>query len=97
MNTRELRQFIAKNTSLNLTQAKEATDALVAGIQKALVEKEGKCYLDGIGTFEISQREARTGRNPSTGEALQIAAYKKVSFRASRELKAVCNPEKVAE
>ena len=43
--------------------------------------------IDGLGTLEVRKREARTGRNPATGETMQIAASKKVAFRPAKELK----------
>ena len=50
--------------------------------------KQGdRIRIGGLGTLEVRQREARTGRNPATGEAMQIAASKKVAFRPAKELK----------
>ena len=50
--------------------------------------KQGdRIRINGLGTLEVRKREARTGRNPATGEAMQIAASKKVAFRPSKELK----------
>jgi DNA-binding protein HU-beta len=50
--------------------------------------KQGdRIRINGLGTLEVRKREARTGRNPATGETLQIAACKKVAFRPAKELK----------
>ena len=50
--------------------------------------KQGdRIRINGLGTLEVRKREARTGRNPATGEAMQIAASKKVAFRPAKELK----------
>jgi DNA-binding protein HU-beta len=50
--------------------------------------KQGdRIRINGLGTLEVRKREARTGRNPATGEALQIAASRKVAFRPAKELK----------
>jgi DNA-binding protein HU-beta len=50
--------------------------------------KQGdRIRIGGLGTLEVRQREARTGRNPATGEAMQIAASKKVAFRPAKELR----------
>jgi DNA-binding protein HU-beta len=50
--------------------------------------KQGdRIRINGLGTLEVRKREARTGRNPATGEALEIAASKKVAFRPAKELK----------
>jgi len=50
--------------------------------------KQGdRIRINGLGTLEVRKREARTGRNPATGETLQIAASKKVAFRPAKELK----------
>jgi DNA-binding protein HU-beta len=50
--------------------------------------KQGnRIRIGGLGTLEVRKREARTGRNPATGESMQIAASKKVAFRPAKELK----------
>jgi DNA-binding protein HU-beta len=51
------------------------------------LKRGDRIRINGLGTLEVRKREARTGRNPATGEALQIAAGKKVAFRPARELK----------
>jgi DNA-binding protein HU-beta len=51
------------------------------------LKRGDRIRINGLGTLEVRKREARTGRNPATGEALQIAASKKVAFRPAKELK----------
>lgn len=69
---------------------KKDTDALVrqvfATVQEQLVA-EGEVSIPGFGVFRVKATEARTGRNPQTGEALEIAASKKVSFKVAKGLK----------
>jgi DNA-binding protein HU-beta len=68
---------------------KQAQDMLV-GMVETMTEhlKRGdRIRINGLGTLEVRQREARTGRNPATGEMMQIAASKKVAFRPAKELK----------
>ena len=52
------------------------------------LKRGDRIRINGLGTLEVRQREARTGRNPATGEMMQIAASKKVAFRPAEELKA---------
>jgi DNA-binding protein HU-beta len=68
---------------------KQAQDLLV-GMVETMTEhlKRGdRIRISGLGTLEVRHREARTGRNPATGEMMQIAASKKVAFRPAKELK----------
>ena len=68
---------------------KQAQDMLV-GMVETMTEhlKRGdRIRINGLGTLEVRQRGARTGRNPATGEMMQIAASKKVAFRPAKELK----------
>ena len=51
------------------------------------LRKGDRIRIGGLGTLEVRKREARTGRNPATGETMQIAASKKVAFRPAKELK----------
>jgi DNA-binding protein HU-beta len=59
---------------------------LVDGVTRHLKQGD-RVRIGGLGTLEVRQREARTGRNPATGEMMQIAASKKVAFRPAKELK----------
>jgi DNA-binding protein HU-beta len=69
---------------------KKQASALLAGMIETMTThlKSGdRIRISGIGTLEVRQREPRTGRNPATGETMQIAASKKVAFRPAKELK----------
>jgi DNA-binding protein HU-beta len=69
---------------------KKLAQDLLAGMVGSVTShlKQGdRIRIGGLGTLEVRQREARTGRNPATGEAMQIAASKKVAFRPAKELK----------
>lgn len=86
MNKSELIQAVAADAGLTKTQAVQAVDAFEAAITAALA-KGDSVTLVGFGTFAVSERAERTGRNPKTGEALTIAAAKAVKFKAGKTLK----------
>jgi len=86
MNKQELVDAVASAVGISKSAAGEAVDAFVAVVTQAVVEGEG-VQLVGFGTFSTSQRAARTGRNPRTGETLQIAAAKTVKFTAGKAFK----------
>ena len=68
---------------------KKLAQDLLAGMVESVTShlKQGdRIRIGGLGTLEVRQREARTGRNPATGETMHIAARKKVSFRPAKEL-----------
>jgi len=67
-------------------QAQEIVDLIFDSIKSALKKKE-PVAIAGFGILKIKQTKARTGRNPKTGETIQIPAKKKVSFRPAKELK----------
>lgn len=67
-------------------QAKEVVETLFGSITKSLKKKD-PVAISGFGTFKLKQTKARMGRNPKTGEAIQIPAKKKITFRASKDLK----------
>lgn len=86
MNKSQLIKNIA--ASANLTQA-QATAALQA-FETSIIDElatGGEVVLTGFGTFKVTERAARTGRNPKTGESLEIAASKVPSFKAGKALK----------
>jgi nucleoid DNA-binding protein len=86
MNKSELIDEVAKVTC-SKKEAAEAVNATFAAIQKAL-KKGDAVTLVGFGTFGVSKRKARKGRNPQTGEAIKIAAKKVPTFKAGKGLKA---------
>ena len=85
MNKSELIKAIADNAQLSPADAKKALDATLEAIAKA-VKGGDKVALVGFGTFSVSERAAREGHNPATGEKMQIAAKKVVKFKAGAEL-----------
>ncbi|MEF2094418.1 HU family DNA-binding protein [Bacillus sp. CFBP9009] len=86
MNKTELVSSVAAQAKLTKDDAKKVVDALFETITATLA-KEEKIQLVGFGTFEVRDRAARTGRNPQTGEEIQIAASKVPAFKAGKELK----------
>ncbi|WP_332774043.1 HU family DNA-binding protein [Phenylobacterium sp.] len=87
MNTSDLAdRLAASDPNLTKAQAKTLVDALLTGVRDALAAGD-EVNLPGFGKFKVQAKPARTGRNPSTGAAIQIAAGKKVSFSAAKALK----------
>lgn len=90
MKKAELIDAIATKAGITKADANKALDATIATITEALV-KGDKIPLSGFGTFAISERAARTGRNPQTGETVNIAARNAVTFKAAPSLKEAVN------
>ena len=90
MNKSELIDAIAESAGLTKVEAGRAIDATTAAITAAL-KKGDAVTLVGFGTFKASQRAARIGRNPRTGEELKIAARKAPAFTAGKALKDAVN------
>ncbi|MBJ8085058.1 DNA-binding protein [Bacillus wiedmannii] len=86
MNKTELTKVVADKAELTQKDAATATQAVLDAIITALANEE-KVQILGFGTFEVRERSARTGRNPQTGEEMQIAASKAPAFKAGKELK----------
>jgi DNA-binding protein HU-beta len=86
MNKAEIIARIARDAGLTKSDALKAVDALVDNVTKAL-KKGDKVTLVGFGTFAISRRKARAGRNPQTGEPLKIPARRAPRFAAGKALK----------
>ncbi|MBG9812038.1 DNA-binding protein [Bacillus endophyticus] len=86
MNKTELVNAVAEQSELTRQDAAKAIDVLFKTISDTL-SKEEKIQLIGFGTFEVRERAARTGRNPQTGEEMQIAASKVPAFKPGKELK----------
>jgi len=85
MNKAELIDAIASKAGLTKVSAKGALDAFTEVVTKSL-KKGDRVALVGFGTFSVSQRSARTGRNPRTGEPIKIKAKKVAKFKAGSEL-----------
>ena len=90
MNKAELIAAVAESAELSRAEATEAVEATINVITKALQVGEA-VSLVGFGTFEVRERAARTGRNPRTGEAIDIAASKVPAFKAGKALKDAVN------
>ncbi|MBC7801463.1 MAG: HU family DNA-binding protein [Gemmatimonadaceae bacterium] len=91
MNTAELADHIAADHAMNKSQAKTVVDAVFAAIVAAASKGE-EVSLPGFGKFKVAAREARQGRNPATGETIQIAASKKLAFTPAKQVKDAMNP-----
>jgi DNA-binding protein HU-beta len=90
MNKATLIDKIAKDAGITKTAAATAIDSLIHGVTGAL-KKNQRVTLVGFGTFGVSKRKARTGRNPQTGETIQIKAKKSVRFKPGKQLEAALN------
>ena len=90
MNKEELVKEISKKTKLSQKVSSDVLSATLEIIQKT-VAKGKKVTLVGFGTFEARKRAARTGRNPQTGEIIEIKASKAPKFKAGKALKDAIN------
>ncbi len=86
MTKTELVDKMAKDAKVTKAAAGKALDSFVDGVKKAL-KKGDKVTLIGFGTFSVTQRKARKGRNPQTGKEIKIAARKAPKFSAGKALK----------
>ena len=90
MNKNDLIASVASSAGLSKADAAGAVDAVLDGIAGAL-SSGGEVRLVGFGTFSVANRAATTGRNPRTGEAIQIPASKQPKFKAGKALKDAVN------
>ena len=90
MNKTELVAAIAEQAEMTKKDAEKALTAFTEVVTKELKKGE-KIQLVGFGTFEVSERAARTGRNPQTGEEMTIPASKAPKFKAGKALKDLVN------
>ena len=90
MNKRELGEAVAEAFGGNKAMGGAAVDAVVSAVTAALAKGE-KVSIAGFGNFEVRHRAARTGRNPRTGEPVQIAATNAPAFKAAKALKEAVN------
>ena len=90
MNKNDLISQVAEDAGLSKADATKAVDAVFDSISGVL-SKGGEVRLVGFGTFSVAHRKATTGRNPRTGEAIQIAASKQPKFKAGKGLKDAVN------
>ena len=87
MNKAELIAKVAEDAGITKTQANATVDSFVDAVTKSL-KKGDKVTLVGFGTFSVSKRAARNGRNPQTGAVIKIKAKKVAKFKAGKELSA---------
>lgn len=90
MNKTELIEHIANNADISKAAAGRALEATVAAVHRQL-KKGGSVQISGFGSFSVSKRAARAGRNPRTGEVLQIKASKVPKFTPGKALKDALN------
>ena len=90
MNKTELIAAIADRAELSKKDSEKALTAFIDVVAEEL-KKEHKVQLVGFGTFEVSKRAAREGRNPQTGKTMEIAACKAPKFKAGKALKDIVN------
>ena len=86
MNKQELISKIAEKADISRKDATAALTALITSITEALKAGE-KIAIPNLGTFEVRERAARTGKNPRTGEAVEIAAKRLPAFKSAKALK----------
>ena len=91
MNKNDLVASVADDSGLSKSDATRAVDSVFDSITKAL-KKGSEVRLVGFGTFSVSNRKASVGRNPRTGEQIQIPASKQPKFKAGKGLKDSVNP-----
>jgi len=95
MNVTELAEQIASKHGVEKKQARQ----LVEGVFQAVVQaaqKGDEVSIPGFGKFKVAARDARQGRNPATGETIQIAASKKLAFTPAKQVKDAMNPQEEA-
>ncbi|MBR3636888.1 MAG: HU family DNA-binding protein [Lachnospiraceae bacterium] len=91
MNKTELVAAIADQAGLSKKDAEKALNAFTDTVKKELKKKDGKVQLVGFGTFDVTKRAAREGRNPQTGAKMKIKASKAPRFKAGKALKDAVN------
>ncbi|HNT38970.1 MAG TPA: HU family DNA-binding protein [Rubrivivax sp.] len=86
MNKTELIEHIAKQADISKAAAARALEALIGGVRTTL-KKNDSVSIAGFGTFAVTKRKARTGRNPRTGAAIKIKAAKVPKFKPGKALR----------
>jgi DNA-binding protein HU-beta len=90
MNKGDLINKIADQADISKSQAEDALNAALDAISYSL-KKDDSVTIVGFGTFSVSHRDARKGRNPRTGETIQIAAKNSIKFKAGKKLNDAVN------
>ncbi len=91
MNKNDLVSAVSSSAGLSRADASRVVDSVFDNITRSL-QGGNEVRLVGFGTFSVAQRKATTGRNPRTGETIQIPARKQPKFKAGKALKAAVNP-----
>src|SRR5579864_1971532 len=86
MTKADLIEGLANKLGLNKNEAERAVNMVLDDVINALKQGE-RVNISGFGTFSVSTRQARTGRNPKTGESIQITASRSAKFKAGKQLK----------
>lgn len=92
MNVTELADHVASAHEMDKKQAKTVIEAVFTAMVDS-AKKGEEVSIPGFGKFKVASRDARTGRNPATGETIQIAASKKFAFTPAKQLKDAMNAE----
>lgn len=90
MNKGDFVSYIAKKNNCSKVDAERTVDMVTGGIIGALAQGDSVALV-GFGNFSVSNVKARPGRNPRTGEIIQIKAYKQPKFKVGQKLKDACN------
>lgn len=90
MNKDQIIEKVAEDVGITRSQASKAVKCMFDGIVTSL-QQGNKVSVSGFGTFDISNRKARTGRNPQTGEEIQISASRVPKFKAGKAFKEALN------
>ena len=93
MNKAEFTDYISKQQSCTKVEAEKIINSFTSAVISALGE-EKNVELTGFGNFYTGKMGARTGRNPRTGESMELAAYTQPKFKAGQKLKDACNSVK---
>lgn len=93
MNKTELVASVASKAGLSKADAEKAVNATIASIEEAVAGGDSVALI-GFGTFKVSERAARTGVNPATGEKIKIKASKAPTFKAGKAFKEAVNKKK---
>lgn len=96
MNKTDLITHVAQSADMTKVAASRAVDAVLDGIMNVLATGEA-VVIPGFGTFSVAKRAARAGRNPQTGEVLQIAAATMAKFKPGKALKDAVNGAAIVE
>lgn len=92
LNRKELIDKIATTREITKGDAEAALDNVLAGLEAAVIE-DGGAKLVGFGTFEVVDRAPRVGRNPQTGDSIEVPAYRTLKFKVGKNVKEKLNED----